>query len=87
MTRMSIRRMAAAGACAAVLAGVVVTSRIEAPQAVVQVKPAACSGSTEPDCLAPGDNHLSSAPDPGNAPPQATIVTTRLGPTAVRPGR
>ncbi|MFA4082682.1 hypothetical protein [Mycobacteroides salmoniphilum] len=85
--RASIRRVAAAAACATVLAGAVWTSHTEAPEAVVQVKPVDCGGSVERDCLPAGERHLSSTPDPGNAPPSATIVTTRPGPTTVRPGR
>ncbi|MGH3952494.1 hypothetical protein [Mycobacteroides salmoniphilum] len=85
--RASIRLLGTAGACAMVLAGAVWTSHTEAPEAVVQVKPVDCGGSVGRDCLPPGEHHLSSAPDPGNAPPSATIVTTRPGPTTVRPGR
>ncbi|WP_139360117.1 hypothetical protein [Mycobacterium sp. D16Q16] len=70
-----------------VFAGAVWTSHTEAPEAAVQVKPVDCGGPVDRDCLPAGDRHLSSTPDPGNAPPSATIVTTRPGPTTVRPGR
>lgn len=46
-----------------------------------------CSVQTDKACVHSNDPHMSSAPDPDNKAPLATIPATKTRPTVIQPGR
>lgn len=46
-----------------------------------------CSVQTDKACIHSNDPHMSSAPDPDNKAPLATVPATKTRPTVIQPGR
>ncbi|WJR36480.1 hypothetical protein P3F83_17115 [Mycobacteroides immunogenum] len=46
-----------------------------------------CSVQTDKACIHLNDPHMSSAPDPDNKAPLATVPATKTRPTVIQPGR
>lgn len=46
-----------------------------------------CSVETDKACIHSNDPHMSSAPDPDNKAPLATVPATKTRPTVIQPGR
>lgn len=79
--------LAMVGAAGALTAVSVMMTEAGPEAGSVVMQRAMCSVKTDRACFHSDDPHLSSAPDPNNVPPPATMPATKTRPTVVSPRR